>query len=58
MGELNDEEMKKLRDMLESWESAQIGIAVFKVLGDVIKWLAAVITAGAILWAVVQSGKP
>ena len=51
MGELNDDEMKKLREMLESWESAQVGIKMFKVLGDIVKWLAAVLSAGAILLA-------
>jgi hypothetical protein len=51
MGELNDDEMKKLREMLESWESAQVGIKMFKVFGDIVKWLAAVLSAGAILLA-------
>ena len=56
MGELNEQEMKKLREMIESWDSAQIGISAFKVLGDLIKWLAAVLAAGAILWAAASHG--
>jgi Co/Zn/Cd efflux system component len=56
MGELNEEEMKKLREMIESWDSAQIGISVFKVIGDLIKWVAAVLAAIAILWAAASHG--
>jgi len=51
MGELSDEDMKKLREMIESWESAQVGIKAFKLIGDLIKWLAAVLSAVAVLWA-------
>ena len=58
MGELNEEEMKKLREMIEGWESAQVGIHAFKVIGDLIKWLAAVMAALAILWAALHNGGP
>ena len=58
MGELNEDEMKKLREMIESWDSAQVGIHAFKVIGDLIKWLAAVMAALAILWAALHSGRP
>ena len=58
MGELNDDEMKKMREMIESWDSAQVGIQAFKILGDLIKWLAAVLAAGAILWAALHNGGP
>jgi hypothetical protein len=58
MGELNDDEMKKLREMIESWDSAQVGIQAFKVVGDLIKWLAAVLAAIAILWAALHNGGP
>jgi hypothetical protein len=51
MGELNEDEMKKLREMIEGWESAQVGIQAFKIIGDLIKWLAAVLAATAVLWA-------
>ena len=56
MGELNEQEMKKLREMIESWDSAQVGISAFKVLGDLIKWIAAVLAAIAILWAAASHG--
>jgi hypothetical protein len=56
MGELTDAEMQKLREMIESWDSAQVGISAFKWLGDFIKWLAAVLAAIAILWAAVTHG--
>ena len=58
MGELNDDEMKKLREMIESWDSAQVGISFFKVIGDGIKWLAAVLAAIAVLWAALHNGGP
>ena len=51
MGDLNEDEMKKLREMIDGWESAQVGIHAFKLLGDLIKWLAAVLAAIAVLWA-------
>ena len=51
MGELDDNEMKKLREMIESWDSAQVGIHAFKIVGDLIKWLAAVLAAIAVLYA-------
>jgi hypothetical protein len=50
--------MKKMREMIESWDSAQVGIQAFKILGDLIKWLAAVLAAGAILWAALHNGGP
>jgi hypothetical protein len=58
VGELNDDEMKKMREMIESWDSAQVGIQAFKILGDLIKWLAAVLAAVAILWAALHNGGP
>jgi len=51
MGELDEHEMKKLREMIESWDSAQVGIHAFKIVGDLIKWLAAVLAAIAVLYA-------
>jgi len=51
MGELNEDEMRKLREMIEGWESAQVGIQAFRIIGDRIKWLAAVLAATAVLWA-------
>ena len=58
MGELNEDEMKKLREMIESWDSAQVGIHAFKVLCDLIKWLAAVLAATAVLWAALSHKWP
>lgn len=59
MGEnLNEEEMKKLREMIESWDSAQVGIQAFRMIGDLIKWLAAVLAAVAILWAAFNHRTP
>ena len=55
MGELSEAEMKKLREMIESWDSAQVGISAFKMIGDLIKWIAAVLAAGAILWAALHN---
>jgi hypothetical protein len=56
MAELTDAEMRKLREMIESWDSAQVGISAFRVIGDLIKWLAAVLAAIAILWAAAVHG--
>ena len=51
MGDLNEQEMQKLREMIESWDSAQVGIQAFRVIGDLIKWLAAVLAAISVLLA-------
>jgi hypothetical protein len=56
MGDLTDAEMQKLREMIESWDSAQVGISAFKIIGDFIKWSAAVLAAIAILWAAMTHG--
>jgi hypothetical protein len=58
MGELNEDEMKKLREIIESWDSAQVGIHAFKVIGDLIKWLAAVLAAIAVLYAAWHTKAP
>ena len=58
MGELNEDEMRKLREMIESWDSAQVGISAFRMIGDLIKWLAAVLAAVAILWAALSHKFP
>ena len=56
MVDLNETEREKLREMIESWDSAQVGISFFRVAGEIIKWLAAVLAAIAVLWAALHNG--
>ncbi len=55
---LTEDEREKLREIIKSWDSAQLGISTFRAIGNFIKWLAAVLAAGAILWAVMTGGRP
>ena len=52
MDQLTDEERAKIREIVESWESAQAGVRVVIGIGNVVKWLAAVATGIGVLWAV------
>lgn len=52
MDELTDEEKEQLREMLDTWESAKIGIKAMSILGNAIKWIAGIIIAVAAAIAV------
>lgn len=56
MDNLNEEDVKKLREMLDTWNDAQAGIRVVVALGTAIKWIAGVSAAIAVIWAVFHGG--
>ena len=51
-GDLTPEEAKKLRELIESWDSVNAAIHVLMVIGNTIKWIAAVGAAVVIVYSV------
>lgn len=56
MEQLTDEERKKLREMIDTWDSAQTGVRIVVGIGTVVKWIAGFIAAAAVIWAAIHHG--
>lgn len=56
MEQLTDDERAKLREMIDTWDSAQTGVRIVVGIGTVVKWIAGVIAAAAVVWAALRHG--
>lgn len=56
MEQLTDDDRKKLREIIDTWDSAQTGVRIVVGIGTLVKWIAGVIAAAAVVWAAFHHG--
>ena len=56
--DLTDEQREKLREMIDTWDTAHRAIKLINFLGRVIRWGLGVGSAIAIIWGTWQEGSP
>lgn len=43
-------ELKKMAEMMEAWNNAKGFVKTMRTIGEIMKWVAAVIAAGGLIW--------
>ncbi len=56
--ELTDEEKKKLKEMVGTWDTASRAIKFINVIGHILKWVLGVGSAFGIIWSSFHGGSP
>lgn len=51
MPDLNEHELEKLKDMIETWDKVALAIKFLSGLGTAIKWLIGLAGSVALIWA-------
>jgi hypothetical protein len=58
MGDLSEDEKRKLDEMIETWDDVHRAIQFLKATGRVVKWLIGLGASIAIIYSCVMGGSP
>jgi hypothetical protein len=56
MDKLTDEEIRKLREMADTWEQVHLASRVLEWLGKLLGWFAGIVMAAVAAWTVFKTG--
>lgn len=55
---ISDDDKEKLREMIDTWETAHRAIKFLCAMGSILKWTLGVLAPIAIIVSVIHGGKP
>ena len=56
--DMTDEDKEKLREMIETWESAHRAIKFLCAVGNILKWTLGFLAPLTVVWAAIHGGRP
>jgi hypothetical protein len=55
---LSKDDQEKLKEMIDTWETAHRAIKFLCAMGNILKWTLGVLAPLAIIWSALHGGKP